>query len=194
MNTTYLQSPASDGLVRLHGDTPITTSPIVAEIFGKRHDHVLRDIRDLLEELELVSEGDVPNFGEISYQDNYGRHHPCYEMTHDGFALLAMGFTGREALRFKLRFIEAFNALERRVQALHQRETARLRQALLEREPRWGAIARYQQMGLMQIEMARLLGVSGTTIRREQREMEGLGLLPTQGDTPQLSLLAGGAA
>ena len=34
----------------------------------------------------------------------------------DGFTLLAMGYTGPEAMRFKLAYIEAFNALEAELQ------------------------------------------------------------------------------
>lgn len=194
MNTTFPHLPASDGLVRLHGETPVTTSPIIAETFGKRHKHVLDATRELLKELEEHGDTGRPNFRPTTYRDSQGKRHPAYEVTRDGFTLLAMGFTGREALRFKLRFIEAFNLLERRVQVLHARETAALRRALLEREPRWSAIARYQAMGLKQVEIAKLMDISRETVRKERYEMQALGLLPAQEATPQLSLLAGGEA
>ena len=38
-------------------------------------------------------------------------------MNRDGFTLLAMGFTGTDALRWKLKYIEAFNAMEARLKA-----------------------------------------------------------------------------
>ena len=74
----------------------------VAAFFGKRHDHVLRDIKALIENAPTTA----PNFGASSYTDSTGRSLPAYEMTRDGFTLLAMGFTGKTALAFKVRYIE----------------------------------------------------------------------------------------
>lgn len=88
----------------------VVSSREVAEKFEKRHDHVIRDIENI--------KIDVPNFGEMffeaEYADSYGRKQRCYEMNRDGFSLLAMGFTGAEALSWKLKYIEAFNEMERR--------------------------------------------------------------------------------
>ena len=95
-------------LVELNNEQIVTTSLVVAGSFGKRHDHVLRDVRNL--------EKDVPNFGEMFLEvetpDSYGRSRKTYYINRDGFTLLAMGFTGKEALQFKLEYIEAFNAME----------------------------------------------------------------------------------
>jgi len=87
-----------------------TSSIIVAEVFGKRHDNVARDIRKLIEDLPA---GSPLKFEEISIEDSYGRKQPAYQMTRDGFSLLAMGFTGKKALQFKLKFLDAFNRMER---------------------------------------------------------------------------------
>ncbi|HZK28546.1 MAG TPA: phage regulatory protein/antirepressor Ant [Thermoclostridium sp.] len=85
-----------------------TSSKDVSLHFGKQHSHVLRDI-DLLKK-------DISNFGEmffdISIDDSYGRKQRAYAMTRDGFSLLAMGFTGSSALRWKLKYIDAFNKME----------------------------------------------------------------------------------
>ncbi len=83
----------------------ITTSLIVAEVFGKRHDHVLRDI----ENLSCSQEFNALNFGEIKYVDSRGREQKAYEMTKDGFSFLVMGYTGDKAGEFKERFINEFN-------------------------------------------------------------------------------------
>lgn len=95
-------------LVEVNNEQVVTTSLVVAESFGKRHDHVLRDIRNL--------EKDVPNFGEMFSEtetpDSYGRSRKTYYINRDGFTLLAMGFTGKQALQFKLKYIAAFNAME----------------------------------------------------------------------------------
>ena len=85
----------------------VTSSLQVAETFGKNHQHILRDV-DALK--------DVSNFGqmfvEANLPDSYGRNRRAYYMNRDGFTLLAMGFTGKKALNFKLEYIEAFNHME----------------------------------------------------------------------------------
>lgn len=90
------------------GGTVFASSRDVAAFFGKRHDHVLRDIKALIENAPTTA----PNFGASSYADSTGRTLPAYEMTRDGFTLLAMGFTGKTALGFKVRYIEEFNRME----------------------------------------------------------------------------------
>ena len=47
------------------------------------------------------------------------RDEPMYHITRDGFALLAMGFTGKEAMRWKEAYIAAFNAMEARLKSLY---------------------------------------------------------------------------
>ena len=47
------------------------------------------------------------------YIDRSGKNCTMYEMNLDGFTLLAMGFTGKKALQFKLQYIDAFNRMER---------------------------------------------------------------------------------
>ena len=91
-----------------------TTSLQVAEHFGKRHDRVLRAIRNLLAELP---EERRPIFGEtVETRENPSGGapitSPAYRMTRDGFTLLAMGFTGKEALQWKLAYLSAFNKME----------------------------------------------------------------------------------
>jgi len=83
----------------------ITTSLLVSKFFGKRHDHVIRDIENL-------KKRDLPNFGEIEYTDSRNRKQPMYVMDRTGFTLLAMGFTGDKALEFKIKYIQAFDAME----------------------------------------------------------------------------------
>ena len=106
-----------NALVFLENDTPLTTSRIVAEKFGKQHKHVIRDIETIIE--QMASGRQSPNLGsaklfiKTTYQaEEGGRKYPEYLMTRDGFALLAMGFTGKKALQFKLKFIDAFNHME----------------------------------------------------------------------------------
>ncbi|EST11118.1 phage regulatory protein/antirepressor Ant [Sporolactobacillus laevolacticus] len=103
-------------LVVLKNSQAVTTSTIVAESFEKRHDNVLRDIQDLKK--------DVLNFEEIFREgvepDSYGRSRKVFYMNRDGFTLLAMGFTGRKAIQFKLKYISAFNEMEAKIAELNQ--------------------------------------------------------------------------
>lgn len=88
------------------------TSLDVAETFGKSHDHVLRDIR----ELGCSNEFRLSNFGESSYTNTQNKKQPMYFMTRDGFTLLVMGYTGELAMKFKEAYIKQFNAMEAALQ------------------------------------------------------------------------------
>ena len=102
-----------------------TTSLQVAEHFGRQHKAVLRAIANL----ECSPEFAKRNFAPSDYIDNTGRKLPAYSITRDGFTLLAMGFTGKQALQFKLAYIDAFNRME---EQLRQSPPAEL-QAQLQR-------------------------------------------------------------
>ena len=96
-------------LVTINNGQAVTTSMKIAEYFGKKHQHVMEKIRKLLD--ELPSEWGVSNFRQSSYFNVQGKEQPCYEMTKDGFTLLAMGFTGKKAIEFKINYINAFNEM-----------------------------------------------------------------------------------
>jgi len=59
------------------------------------------------------------NFELSEFRDSTGRKLPMYNITRDDFAMLAMGFTGKEAIRWKGAYINAFNAMERKLRALY---------------------------------------------------------------------------
>lgn len=91
--------------------TAYASSRDVAAFFGKQHAHVIRDIKGLISDAPSIAS----NFGAIEVPVKVGfgtRMDPAYEMTRDGFTLLAMGFTGKTALAFKVRYIEEFNRME----------------------------------------------------------------------------------
>jgi len=99
-----------DNLVKNSAGKLTVNSKQVAEHFGKTHRHVLRDIQELKERLGDFGES---NFGPSYYISLQNKKLPCYEITRDGFSLLAMGFTGVPALGWKVKYIEAFNAMEK---------------------------------------------------------------------------------
>ena len=77
----------------------------ISSVFEKPHDEVLRKIR-------TFSERGLRNFTESSYLNAQNKQQPMFEMNRDGFAFLAMGFTGKKAEDWKLDFIDAFNLME----------------------------------------------------------------------------------
>lgn len=101
MSTDLIQLTVVNGI-------PTTTSRDIAERFNKRHADVLRSI----ESLECSVEFTERNFALSAYKDSTGRALPMHIVTKDGFMFLAMGFTGKEAAAWKVRFITAFNAME----------------------------------------------------------------------------------
>lgn len=107
-------SPTCD-LVEIENGQPVTTSLKIAELFGKEHKHVIRDIRDRI--LPNVSDDFTQsNFGLSSYADSTGRNLPMYYLTRDGFTMVAMGYTGPKAMQFKEAYINEFNKMEAMLQ------------------------------------------------------------------------------
>ena len=87
----------------------VTTSLMVAEKFGKRHDRVIRAIENLQKDLP---KNGVVKFIASSYLDAKGERRKMYVMNRDAFSLLVMGFTGKKAMEWKVKYIEAFNQME----------------------------------------------------------------------------------
>lgn len=90
-----------------NNDTLITELKTVADHFGKRTQDLQRTIKKLIAtDNTLTSE-----FIETTYVDSTGRTLPTYYLTQEGFALLVMGFTGKEALKWKRAFYKAFEEM-----------------------------------------------------------------------------------
>ena len=70
---------------------------------------MLRDIR----EIKCSAEFGRHNFTPTSYIDQWNRTQPMYYVTRDGFTLLAMGYTGEKALKFKEGYIKQFSEMEK---------------------------------------------------------------------------------
>lgn len=123
---------AKKALVVIENNQALTTSLKVAEYFDKNHQHVMRDIRNLIDESKGLSNfGQSALFIETTYTNKQNKQQPMFLITRDGFSLLTMGFTGKKALQFKLKFIDAFNKMEARLAALtpDERERLEIRQA-----------------------------------------------------------------
>lgn len=102
--------------ITVHNNQPRTTSLLVAECFGKRHDNIIRKIQTL----DCTQEFHALNFEEMIIEVEIGngakRKTPIYEMTKDGFIFLVMGFTGHKAASIKEAYINAFNRMANQLQ------------------------------------------------------------------------------
>lgn len=95
-------------LVEIRKNQVVTSSRQVAQVFGKLHKHVIESIREI-----LSAENSANKFFCKTSYTYRGRTLPEYLMNRDGFSLLVMGFTGKKALEWKIKYIEAFNAMEK---------------------------------------------------------------------------------
>ena len=91
-------------------DQAMTNSLLVAEKFGKEHRHVLDSIRSIL--MTAENSALLSMFIESTYYSSQNKELPMYIISRDGFTLLVMGFNGKDALNFKLEFLNAFNKME----------------------------------------------------------------------------------
>lgn len=113
-------------LVKFNGDKAVTDSRTLAKAFGKSHQHVLRDI----DALEIPDKWRQSNFGlsSIAQKMPHGgvKTTPMYTITRDGFTILAMGYTGAKAMKFKLAYIDAFNKMEAALRGQDPAEALRM--------------------------------------------------------------------
>lgn len=111
----------NDIILSTQNGEPVASSRDVAKRFGKEHKHVLAAIRQL-----LVAENSATKFFHETEFEYRGQKFPEYLMNRDGFSLLAMGFTGKEAVQWKLKYIEAFNQMEKQLAQRPQLSRAEL--------------------------------------------------------------------
>ena len=102
----------TEELVIMRDRQAVTSSLQVAENFEKNHADVMRSIRNLTQQNCRVKN----MFVEDVYVNKRGQEQPMFYINHDGFSLLVMGFTGDKALQFKLKYIGAFNRMEKQLQ------------------------------------------------------------------------------
>lgn len=181
------------------GSMPAVLSTDVARHFQRRHSHVLREI-DRLRSI-LPKSFREPNFG-LTFRIVPGpneatRKEKAYLLTRDALSLLVMGFTGKAAIMWKLRYIEAFNTMEQALYENIRREArtggaeavkAACQQARTEtaqlfwrlgpvQKRRVRQAVRYHAMGLGKHSIAKLLDVNGREVSRLLKAAQALGWL-----------------
>nr|DAE49507.1 MAG TPA: regulatory protein [Caudoviricetes sp.] len=100
-----------DIILSTQNGEPVASSRQIAENFGKEHKDTLESIRQILAAENSATKS---MFYETTFE-NRGKQYPMYLMNRDGFTLLAMGFTGKTALEWKLKYIAAFNEMEKKL-------------------------------------------------------------------------------
>lgn len=197
-------------LVQISDNNQLTTTSLkIAERFGMAHKDVLRKVQHL----EIPSDFQRRNFAllqEVTKVGNGGyKKNPYYEITRDGFTLLAMGFTGKKAMKFKIDFINAFRAMEAELMnrkptftetLLGSRELKKENQAqkaliaemsaeLLKCRPLWRRVLKYKRLGLSTAEVCQLVGRSRSQVKAYCAAMRKYGVLsPLPQSAKQLAL------
>lgn len=89
---------------------PTTTTQDIAEVYGRRHEYVLRIVRQRMAE---AGEWGVANFGETPYTNpQNGQTYTVIRMTKKGFHFLVGKFTGAKAVQHQIAFADAFERME----------------------------------------------------------------------------------
>lgn len=88
------------------------TSMEVAEMVGKSHDKLLRDIRTYVEQLSLSKIGESDFFTESTYKNERGKEYPCYNVTKKGCEFIANKLTGIKGTEFTAKYINRFHDME----------------------------------------------------------------------------------
>ena len=204
VENTISQAPPivknTDGIRFLSiGSMPAVLSTEVARHFQKKHTNILRDIdrlRSILPKTFVELNFELM-FRVVDAGDGATRKVRQFALTRDALSLLVMGFTGKAAIMWKLRYIEAFNAMEQALyesirrearadgkEAIHaacektRQETAQLFWRLGPAQKRRVRQAvRYHAMGLGKHSIAKLLDVDGREVSRLLKAARALGWL-----------------
>ena len=115
----------NDIILSTQNGEPVVSSREVAKNFGKEHKDVLKAINNL-----VAQNCAAKSMFHLSDFENRGKKYPMYLMNRGGFSLLAMGFTGKEALEWKLKYIAAFNEMEKKLSTPQMPKLSKEMQAL----------------------------------------------------------------
>lgn len=95
----------------------VTDSLKVAEIFGKQHKNVMRDINKQMDKLAEAGEQEFNqlNFEPVGYYDQKKEYRTKYDLTEDAFVILAMSYNTVEAMKMKVAFINEFKKMKQHI-------------------------------------------------------------------------------
>lgn len=156
----------NDIILSTQNGEPVASSRDVAKRFGKRHDHVIRDIAEIVK--SFPKNGDTPLFFKTEYvhPQNHQKY-PMYLMNRDGFSLLAMGFTGKEAAQWTAATSAGQNSAGTNASLTGWHTSAKRRRTKAMRRPRspYLKLARLiEDEGFEHREFAKLVGMGESTL------------------------------
>ena len=124
----------NNGRRKIINNEVICNSMEMAEYFGKQHSHVLRSIKEAINELEDIANSRSPKmdsqtlikkyFKDSKYTDKRGKEYSRYYVTFKGFNLVGLAFRGKKAFAHRANFLDAFEKMLKMVD--ENKETARL--------------------------------------------------------------------
>lgn len=147
----------NDLVFKGQNDQVVTTSLKVAEVFEKEHKHVLDAVRRLMRSAE--NSAVIQMFQESAYLDEQGKERPMFIMNRDGFTLLAMGFNGKKALDFKVKYIEAFNKMEAELKSQQTKQLSAAESLLQSVQL---LVAHERQLSLLETQQKNMQGAINT--------------------------------
>ena len=99
--------------IKTYNGVNVTDSREVADMVGKRHDNLLRDIQGYIKVIEDSSKLRTANFFiESTYKNNNNQSYPCYLLTKQGCEMVANKMTGTKGILFTAEYVQAFNKME----------------------------------------------------------------------------------
>ncbi|UPL43301.1 ORF6C domain-containing protein [Bacillus sp. PGP15] len=123
MNQSQVSQHPLSEFVFMEGNKVVTDSLTISQMFGKRHDHVMRDIEIQIEKLLEAGEQQwgITNFGETKYQHPQNKQwYDKYNLTEDAFAIIAMSYITPEAMKMKIKFLQEFKRMKEHIQKMQK--------------------------------------------------------------------------
>ncbi|MHD0286813.1 Rha family transcriptional regulator [Weissella tructae] len=101
-------------IVQIENNEVMTTSRQIAEVFGKRHGHIIRDIENAIEKVKKSADPNLGSlkFEETSYIDEQGKTRLSYKLNKNALVFVVMGYQTKQATDFKLKYIDQFDLME----------------------------------------------------------------------------------
>lgn len=192
MNTPVL-APDFNPEIQIVNDRIMTTSLAISNVFEKNHRDVLRSIKDLEIPENYRERNFAPTFRDVPGPNGSVRKEPIVLITRDGFTILAMGFTGKKAMEFKIKYIDAFNRMEKDLQIQKEKSWCGSKIEIKETVPLFGD--RDLERDRLRLERMRLRTDRAMKLKKmvlEFREREIFGLAEArQAALDAVSLLIG---
>lgn len=104
-------------IVQIENNEVMTTSRQIAEVFGKRHGHIIRDIENAIEKVQKSADPNLGSlkFEETTYLDEQGKMRISYKLNKNALVFVVMGYQTKQATDFKLKYIEQFDSMEEHI-------------------------------------------------------------------------------